>query len=124
MKTIHLLIGVSALTLLLLMGVACTTPTQSASALPPGPTPVQAAAAPAPPSDQHDHAAEDNIVRIKPAEAIQQVKAGEAILVDVRDAGSYETMHAKGAINVTSQDIADGKLEKLPKDKHLIFYCT
>ena len=123
MKTIHILLSVSLLTLLLLLGGACATTTQSATSpeLPTGPSPAQAAAAS--PQD-HDHAAEDGVARIKPAEAVQLVKAGEAILVDVRDAGSYETMHAKGAFNVTYQDISDGKYDTLPKNKHLIFYCT
>ena len=124
MKTIHLLVSVSVLTLLLLLGVACTT-TQSAikeAELPPAPTPAQAAA-PSPPQD-HPPSKEDAVPRIKPAEALRQVNAGEAILVDVRDTGSYENMHAKGALNVTFQSISEGKFEKLPKNKHLIFYCT
>lgn len=121
MKTIQILLGLSAVTLLLLVGAACTSSTQSANAvaLPPGPSPAQAEASP-----QHDHNAEDGIARIKAAEAVRAVRAGEAILVDVRDAGSYDTMHAKGALNVTYQSISEGKFDKLPKDKHLIFYCT
>ncbi|MBS1810994.1 MAG: rhodanese-like domain-containing protein [Acidobacteria bacterium] len=125
MKTIHLFIGVSMLMMLLLLGVGCATSTQSASKdtqLPLSPTPAQAAS---PASQQdHDHAAEDGVARIKPAEALRLVTAGEAILVDVRDTGSYENMHAKGAINVTYQSITEGKFDKLPKNKHLIFYCT
>ena len=125
MKTIHLLVSVSVLTLLLLLGVACATTTQSAIkdvSSTPAPTPAQAAA-PSPPQD-HPPSKEDAVPRIKPAEALRQVNAGEAILVDVRDTGSYENMHAKGALNVTFQSISEGKFEKLPKNKHLIFYCT
>lgn len=124
MKTIHILLSMSLLALLLLLGVACATTTQSATSpeLPTGPSPTQAAAAASP--QDHDHAAEDGVARIKPAEAVQLVKAGEAILVDVRDVGSYETMHAKGALNVTYQSISEGKYDTLPKNKHLIFYCT
>ena len=124
MKTFHLLLGMSLL-LLLLIGGACATSTQSASKtpeMPAAPTPAQAAA---PSSSQaQDHSAEDGVARIKPAEALRLVNAGEAILVDVRDSGSYENMHAKGAINVTYQSISEGKYDKLPKNKHLIFYCT
>jgi 3-mercaptopyruvate sulfurtransferase SseA len=124
MKPIHNFMGVSVLILFLLLGGACTTSTHSAintTELSPSPTLSQAQA---PTPDQHDHKAEDNVARIKADEALRLVKAGEAILVDVRDASSYETMHAKGALNVTYQDISEGKYNKLPKNKHLIFYCT
>lgn len=124
MKTIHMFLGLSVLTLLLLLVGACATSTQSATQTPE----LAAASAPAPsasaPASDHDHAQEDGVNRIKPADAVQEVKSGKALLVDVRDASSYETMHAKGAINVTYQSITEGKFDKLPKDKHLIFYCT
>ena len=126
MKTIRLLFSFSALTLFLLLGGACATSTQSAAkssetiALP------NPAASQTPPPVEHadDHAKEDAVPRTKAADAVQLVKAGEAILVDVRDASSYETMHGKGALHVSFQEIQEGKFEKLPKNKHLIFYCT
>ncbi len=127
MNTIRILFSFSALTLLLLLSAACATTTQSAAkssetlALPDP-------AASQTPTVEHadDHAKEDAVPRIKAADAVQLVKAGQAILVDVRDASSYETMHAKGALHVSFQDIQEGKFEKLPKDKAkaLIFYCT
>ena len=121
MKTIRLLFSLSALTLCLLLGAACATSTQSAAKTsetqaPPGP--IQSPVA-APSQDPAD-----NAPRTKAAEAVKLVKEGNAILVDVRDGGSYETMHAKGALHVSFQDIQEGKFEKLPKDKLLIFYCT
>ncbi len=126
MNTIRILFSLSALTLLLLLGTACATTTQSAAktsepmALP------DPLASQTPPPAEHadDHAKEDAVPRVKAADAVRLAKAGEAILVDVRDAGSYETMHAKGALHVSFQDIQEGKFEKLPKDKALIFYCT
>lgn len=122
MKTIHMFLGLSVLTLLLFLVGACATSTQSATK----PAELASAAAPAPSAQaaDHDHGAEDGVNRIKPADAVLEVKAGKALLVDVRDASSYETMHAKGAINVTYQSISEGKYDSLPKDKHLIFYCT
>lgn len=118
MKTIHMFLGLSALAVLLLLAGACATSTQSATKAPElAVSPPPGAAAPAQTPD-------DGVPRIKPADAIAEVKAGKAILVDVRDTGSYEVMHAKGAINVTYQSITEGKYDKLPKDKHLIFYCT
>lgn len=124
MKTNHILLGGSLLALLLILAGACATSTQSASTLaglPAGPTPAPVAAQATP---QQDHSPDDGVPRIKPADALREVKAGNAILVDVRDTGSYENMHAKGAINVTYQSISEGKYDKLPKNKHLIFYCT
>jgi len=127
MKLMRMIIGVNALLLLLLMGGACATSTQSAAksqeplALP-DPANV---ASPPPPSDHADeHAQEDKVPRIKPVDAVKLVKEGKAILIDVRDIGSYENMHAKGAIHVSYQDIQEGKFDKLPKGKSLIFYCT
>lgn len=126
MKTIRILFSLSAFTLLLLLGGACATSTQSAAktaetlALPDP----AASQTPQPVEHADDHAKEDSVPRTKPADAVRLVKAGEAILVDVRDAGSYETMHAKGALHVSFQDLQEGKFEKLPKDKPLIFYCT
>jgi Rhodanese-like domain len=126
MKTIRILFSLSAFMLLILLGGACATTTQSAAkasetlALPDP----AAAQSPKPVEHADDHAKEDAVPRVKAADAVQLVKAGEAILVDVRDAGSYETMHAKGALHVSYQDIQEGKYEKLPKNKHLIFYCT
>ncbi len=127
MKTIRILLSLSAFTLLILLGGACATTTQSAAktsetlALPDP----AASQTPQPPAEHaDDHAKEDAVPRVKAADAVQLVKAGEAILVDVRDATSYETMHAKGALHVSYQDIQEGKYEKLPKNKHLIFYCT
>ncbi len=128
MKTIRILLSLSALMLLLLLGGACATSTQSAAKISESltlPDPAKVSSPTSPPVEHaDDHAKEDAVPRIKPADAVQRVKAGEAILVDVRDSGSYETMHAKGALHVSYQDIQEGKYEKLTKDKALIFYCT
>lgn len=128
MKTIRILVSLGALALPLLLSISCATSTQSAakaqeSLAPPDPariaSPASQSANPATPQTP-----EDKVPRIKPAEAIKLVKEGGALLVDVRDINSYENMHAKGALHVSFPDIQAGKLEKLPKDKHLIFYCT
>jgi hypothetical protein len=128
MRLKQIFIGLTVLLLLVCLGSACATSTQSAAkgqdalALP---DPAKASS-PVTQSTDHadDHAQEDNVPRTKAADAVKLVKEGNAILVDVRDIGSYETMHAKGAIHVSYQDIQNGKFEKLPKDKPLIFYCT
>lgn len=128
MKTIRTFLSLGAAALMLFLSVSCATSTQSAAKeqstlVPPDPANI---ASSSPQTGDHaaQHAAEDNVPRTKPADAIKLVKDGTAILVDVRDQNSYETMHAKGALHVAYQDIQEGKIDKLPKDKHLIFYCT
>ncbi len=128
MKTIRTLVSLGVLALPLLLSTSCATSTQSAAKAQDSlalPDPAQVASPTPPPADHAtQHAAEDKVPRIKPADAIKLVKDSGAILVDVRDLNSYETMHAKGALHVAYQDIQSGKIEKLPKNKHLIFYCT
>ncbi len=115
----------SVLTLFLLFGTACSLTTHSAvNDPPPPPKPVATPTPAAQPSPSAAVPADELILRTKPIEAIRQVTNGEAILVDVRDAASYDYMHIKTAVNITFQDIMAGKIGNLPKDKHLIFYCT
>lgn len=80
--------------------------------------PPAAAPAPAAPADPVASAA-----RITAAEAKKVVDAGKAVLVDVRSAMSYQTEHAKGAINVPTYEMA-ARMSTLPKDKQIITYCT
>jgi hypothetical protein len=129
MKTLRILIGASAVTLVALVGGACATSTQSAiKDLPPTATASNVAAAQASqPADQHSteqHTEESQIPRTKPDDAVKLVKDGAAILIDVRDATNFEIKHAKGALNISFQDIQEGKYDKLPKNKSLILYCT
>lgn len=128
MKPIQIFLSAGFFALILLLGGACASSTQTvaktsdALALP---DPAKVSSPPSSPDDHAaDHAQEDKVPRIKPADAVKLVKEAGAILVDVRDIDSYATMHAKGAIHVSFQDIQEGKYEKLPKDKNLIFYCT
>ena len=44
------------------------------------------------------------------------------IIVDVRDSHSYKAGHVPTAINIPSRDVAKF-INKLPKNKILIFYC-
>lgn len=44
------------------------------------------------------------------------------LLVDVRDAASYEREHIRGAVNVRAESIVTG-LASLPKDKLIVCYC-
>jgi rhodanese-related sulfurtransferase len=79
-------------------------------------------------------AAEDKVVlpnlpRIKPEELKQMIeKGGPFVVLDVRDSGSYEAGHIKGAVNVYYDANADPTdrqmmLIALPMDKLIITYC-
>ncbi|MDT3428214.1 rhodanese-related sulfurtransferase [Paenibacillus forsythiae] len=45
------------------------------------------------------------------------------VLVDVRDARSYEEAHLPGAVSLPSGQLAAEALASLPQDKALILYC-
>ncbi len=122
MKPLHTLLLLVALLFSLSLIGACSITTHSAvsEAEPtPTPTPTVVAATPsvAPSKDEL-------IPRISPNEALRQINAKEAVLIDVRDSGSFDLMHIKGAVNVSLQDIINNKFAALPKNKNLIFYCT
>ena len=79
-------------------------------------------------------AAEDNVVlpnipRIKAEELKQMIdKGGPFVVLDVRDSGSYEAGHIKGAVNVYYDANADPTdrqmmLIALPMDKLIVTYC-
>jgi rhodanese-related sulfurtransferase len=70
-----------------------------------------------------------NIPRIKAEDLRQMVdNGGQFVIVDVRDSGSYEAGHIKGAINVYYDANADPTdrqmmLIALPMDKLIVTYC-
>ncbi|MGB9180540.1 MAG: rhodanese-like domain-containing protein [Pyrinomonadaceae bacterium] len=61
--------------------------------------------------------------RITPVEAKEALDKGEAIVVDVRSEASYEAAHVKGAILIPTTEILS-HLDKLPRDKTIITYCS
>jgi rhodanese-related sulfurtransferase len=70
-----------------------------------------------------------NIPRVKAEELKQMVdQGGQFVVVDVRDSGSYDAGHIKGAVNVYYDANADPTdrqmmLIALPMDKLIITYC-
>jgi rhodanese-related sulfurtransferase len=70
-----------------------------------------------------------NIPRIKAEELKQMVdQGGQFVVVDVRDSGSYDAGHIKGAVNVYYDANADPTdrqmmLIALPMDKLIVTYC-
>lgn len=65
-----------------------------------------------------------------PAEALQLVKAGKAVLVDVREEDELkESGFAEGALWMPTSEISEDTPKwqefkaKLPKDKSILLYC-
>ena len=70
----------------------------------------------------------DELRRITAAGAHDLLRTGGAVLVDVREAGAYETAHAQGAISVphVAVQALGGRLPpraQVPPDALLILYC-
>lgn len=61
--------------------------------------------------------------RISLADAKKDYDAGDAIIIDVRDVNAYKNEHVKGALNVPLADL-DANIDKLPKGKKIIAYCS
>ena len=66
--------------------------------------------------------------RVTAAEAYEQLGAGRAVLVDVRDPATYENAHAEGAVSVphVALQASEGRLPdhvSAPADAQLILYC-
>jgi rhodanese-related sulfurtransferase/DNA-binding transcriptional ArsR family regulator len=51
-----------------------------------------------------------------------RLKAGSAILVDVRPAEEYAAGHIAGAVSIPHDEI-DERLRELPRDKEIVAYC-
>ena len=65
----------------------------------------------------------DDIARISVADAKAQADAGQALLLDTRDVGSFGQLHIAGAISMPAGEVAK-RIGELPPDKLLIFYCA
>ncbi len=65
----------------------------------------------------------EDIARITPKEAKDTVEAGKAIIIDTRPAEAYKAEHIKGSINIPLGE-AENRINELPKNKQLIFYCS
>ena len=63
------------------------------------------------------------IKRISPQESQALVAKNEAVIVDVRDASTYQSGHVKGALHITTADL-QARLKELPRDKKVITYCS
>ena|SRR5687767_7665464 len=71
----------------------------------------------------HDHSEDKNAPRISLDDAKKEYDAGTAVIVDVREPGAYRFERIKGSINVPEASLATS-LDKIPKGKKLIAYCS
>ena len=81
------------------------------------PPPANAAAA------EHDDHGEAAAPRISLADAKKDYDDADAVIIDVRNEEAYKQEHIKGAINL-SKGIQDEQLNKIPKGKKIIAYCS
>jgi hypothetical protein len=72
-----------------------------------------------PPAAQH----EDETRRISIEETQAAIKAGTALVVDVRDENTYKVSHIKGAKSIPLPQF-EKRIGELPKDKLIITYCA
>lgn len=52
-----------------------------------------------------------------------KLQRGEVTLVDVRDPAAFTASHIPGSINIPFSRV-EGELDRLPKDKPIVTYCT
>jgi hypothetical protein len=67
---------------------------------------------------------EDKMPRITAEEAKKLVADGKAIIIDVRGTDVYKVSHIRGALDIPMSKLESGDLKNLPKDKHIIAYCS
>lgn len=61
--------------------------------------------------------------RISVDELRTRLADGSAVVIDVRDAQSYQFQHAEGALSIPLAEVA-ARARELPKDKLIVAYCT
>jgi hypothetical protein len=93
--------------------LAAAPPLQSQPAAPPVVAP-----APAPPAESAD-----SVRRIGIPEALQALKDGKAVFVDVRAEYDFNLSHVQGALHIPAGDMAQ-RAKELPRDRFIITYCT
>lgn len=113
-------IAVIAIASLAIAGSACAQYKPASPAPAPVPAP---ATAPAVTLTPQPAAPLESAKRIDRPEAIEMVKEGKAVWVDVRPKDQYEIGHIKGAINIPLGDLIP-RIKELPPHKYIITYCA
>ena len=98
--------------------LACTNAAPPVAVRGPSPSP---AAAPA--RDSHGHAEGTDVPRITLADAKKDFDAKTAVFIDTHAPEQYAQRHIPGAINVPANN-AEPYLNKIPKGKKIIAYCS
>jgi Rhodanese-like domain len=101
----------------LIMGCTDAAPPVAVKNPPPSP------AKPAPGTDSHGHADGADAPRITLAEAKKDFDAKTAVFLDTHAPEQYAQRHIPGSINVPANNI-EPYLNKIPKGKKLIAYCS
>lgn len=65
----------------------------------------------------------DDVPRISLADAKKDFDAGTAVFIDTHVKEQFELQHIQGAINVPFGEL-ETKLNKIPKGKKIIAYCS
>ena len=102
--------------LLISCGVSSVSVAPTATPEPPAPTLA--------PTEGQGPTTKSEVPRISPEELKDRLDNGEAILVvDARPASSFEMQHIAGAISVPTNEV-ESRLDELPRDQEIVFYCT
>jgi len=64
----------------------------------------------------------DALTPVRREELLELVKAGEAVVIDVRPLSEYEAGHIEGAMSVPLDTLPE-RLSQLPKDLEIVAYC-
>jgi len=65
----------------------------------------------------------DGVRRITAAELKALLDKGQAVVIDVRNEGSYNQGHIRGAKLIPATEILS-RLSELPRDKTIVTYCS
>ena len=79
--------------------------------------------APPPPTGAPVPGDPSEVRRISLEQANALREAGTGVIVDVRDQGSYDLGHVKGALHIPLAELPQ-RLEELPHDKPIVTYCA
>lgn len=63
------------------------------------------------------------VKRISAEDLKEKVDSGSAVVIDVRDASAYAASHIKGALHIPMASV-QANLDRLPKEKDVVAYCT
>ncbi|HET7711121.1 MAG TPA: rhodanese-like domain-containing protein [Thermoanaerobaculia bacterium] len=107
--------AIAAISSLLLLGGWAMT--RSKAPAPPAVSPPPAAA------EEHSHAGESSVPRLRPADIASWVASGAVTVIDVRDIDSYLAGHIAGSLHIPLSRLA-GELPYLQRGRPYIAYCT